>query len=95
MNLKKLFTPNWENSDLAVEEPIPEIKPEPQYSVQEIHEAFDNAQEELLKEAQKILNLTPPEVDLSKADRLIKLGFGNTKTVTESQEQRKIKNDFD
>lgn len=54
--------------------------------IQEIHDSFDKAQDQLLEEAIAIINSHCPS---DKADRLEKLGFVNSKVVKHHQEKQK------
>ncbi len=57
--------------------------------IQEIHDSFDNAQEELLSQAMAIIN-NHSLSDTSKADRLEALGFTRSKTVVKNIENKKV-----
>jgi len=53
--------------------------------IEEIHSSFDNAQEELLAQALKIMNATVVD---DKAERLEKIGFTSSKTVLKNKDKR-------
>lgn len=61
----------------------------PKGVIQDIHNEFDNAQENLLKEALKIINANPIE-KLSKAERLEKIGFVNASSVKSYKKKKKL-----
>lgn len=56
--------------------------------IQEIHDSFDGAQDELLKQAISIIEQHKPELN-DKAERLEKLGFIQSKSVVSNIESRK------
>lgn len=57
--------------------------------IQEIHDSFDNAQEELLQEANAIIGQYDTE-RVTKADRLEKLGFKKSLTVVENLKKKNV-----
>lgn len=57
--------------------------------IQEIHDSFDNAQDQLIHRALQIINSVDVS-DMDKAERLSKIGFINSKAVTESQKKKSI-----
>lgn len=56
--------------------------------IKEIHDSFDNAQEELLKEAESIINSTSNDLLIDKAERLKKLGFTSSIVAKKGSEVR-------
>lgn len=73
INFKTLF-----NSKESVKESVKEV-------IEQIHSEFNNAGEELLKEANEILS---GKFCSEKADRLEKMGFTSTKEVVEIKEKK-------
>lgn len=57
--------------------------------IQEIHDSFDNAQDELLRQATRIINLHTPK-DNNKAERLKKLGFTQSEIVVKRAKNEKL-----
>ena len=57
--------------------------------IQEIHNSFDNAQDELLKQATSIIEQYKPNLS-NKAERLEKLGFVNSETVVKNIDRKKV-----
>jgi len=57
-----------------------------QVLIQEIHDAFDNAQDVLLEEAREIINANIVE-DVEHIKKMSKLGFKNSKVVKEASEK--------
>ena len=62
------------------------LKPQ-QKIIKEIHDSFDNAQEHLLAESLSIIGKCENK-DFDKAERLQKLGFVNSETVTKTEKER-------
>jgi len=78
MNLLQKMFKN-EKVDVQVDEKV---------IIQEIHDSFDNAQDELLKQALSIIELHEPLLS-QKAERLQKLGFASSKTVLKNNTEKK------
>ena len=57
--------------------------------IQEIHDSFDNAQDELLKQATSIIEQYKPNLS-NKAERLEKLGFVNSETVVKNIDRKEV-----
>lgn len=57
--------------------------------IQEIHDSFDNAQDELLKQATSIIKQHKPKLS-DKAERLEKLGFVNSETVVKNLTNKEV-----
>ena len=57
--------------------------------IQEIHDSFDNAQDELLKQATSIIEQHKPNLS-NKAERLEKLGFVNSETVLKNLDRKEV-----
>lgn len=57
--------------------------------IQEIHDSFDNAQDELLKQATYIIEQHKPKSS-DKAERLEKLGFVNSETVIKNLANKEV-----
>lgn len=65
-----------------------EPQKDPQVLIAEIHNEFDTATERLLAEAKEIIS-NEDKLKTDKAERLKRLGFSQSKTVTETAEQIK------
>ena len=64
----------------------------PAYTVEEIHKAFDTAEDRLLKESEEMLeslNITTETKIEEKAERLEKIGFINSNSVVKNKEIKK------
>lgn len=75
---------NQSSVAIAEREPIyDKIAPKPKYTVQDIHNDFKSAADQIIIDAENIISLTPsPEVE--KAKRLSKLGFTSSKEVRDT-----------
>ena len=58
-------------------------------TIQEIHDSFDNAQDELLKQATSIIKQHKPKLS-DKAERLEKLGFVNSEPVVRNLTNKEV-----